>query len=117
MNELIYKIVSRTEWSDAELQGEFRGSPLDVADGFIHLSSAEQTVATAAKYFAGRDDLILVSVDAAALGDTLRWEASRDGDLFPHVYGMLPLQAVRSVDKLPLDANGNHEFPATLGGI
>ncbi|QDT11867.1 DUF952 domain-containing protein [Planctomycetes bacterium K23_9] len=111
MTSTIYKIVSREEWTVAESVGEYRGSALDVADGFIHLSSPQQTVDTAAKYFADRDDLLLVSVDVASLGSTLRWEASRGGDLFPHVYGVLPLMAVAEVFALERMPNGKHQFP------
>jgi uncharacterized protein (DUF952 family) len=82
-------------------------------DGFIHFSTAEQAVETAAKWFAGQRDLVLVAVDAGKLGDRLKWEPSRGGALFPHLYGELPLAAVNRVDPLPLGANGRHVFPAS----
>ncbi len=89
----------------------FRGSPVDLSDGFIHFSTAAQAVETAAKHFAGQRDLILASVDAATLGDRLKWEPSRGGALFPHLYGELELAAVTRIDPLPLGADGRHEFP------
>ena len=106
----IYKICTVTEWRDAERDGVYRGSAVDRRDGFIHFSTAEQTAETAAKHFAGQRDLMLVSVDADALGDRLRWEPSRGGALFPHLYGDLPLSAVRRVGPLPLGADGKHQF-------
>jgi uncharacterized protein (DUF952 family) len=108
---LIFKIVSNAEWEDAERSGVFTGSRVDLADGFIHFSTAAQLAETATRHFAGQTDLVLVAVDAAALGPALRREPSRGGDLFPHLYGPLPLDAVRWVRPLPLGANGQHEFP------
>ncbi len=108
---LIYKICTAADWQQAEAAGAYRGSAADGADGFIHFSTAEQAPATAAKWFAGQRDLVLVAVDAQALGDRLKWEPSRGGALFPHLYGELPLAAVRRVDPLPLDAQGRHRFP------
>ncbi|MFZ2469855.1 MAG: DUF952 domain-containing protein [Parvibaculum sedimenti] len=105
----IYKIVHQAEWRAAEALGRFAGSPVDLKDGFIHFSTAAQAPETAAKHFAGASDLLLVAVDAAALD--LKWEVSRGGALFPHLYGDLPLSAVRSVDPLPLCASGEHRFP------
>ena len=95
----IYKICTADEWRDAERAGAYRGSAVDRRDGFIHFSTAEQAAETAAKWFAGQHDLVLVAVDAAALGDRLKWEPSRGGALFPHLYGELPLAAVRRVDR------------------
>ncbi len=94
MNEPIYKIIDADVWAEAESTGEFCGVGIDLADGFIHLSSAGQVTETLAKYFAGQTNLIVVSVDTEKLGDRLRWEASRGGDLFPHVYGSIPMSAV-----------------------
>lgn len=108
---IIYKVVSRPEWQQAETDGVFRGSAVDLADGFIHLSSAAQAVETVAKHFAGQDDLLIVSVDTQALGDTLRWEESRGGALFPHIYGDLPMTAVTKAQPLPLGEDGTHVFP------
>jgi uncharacterized protein (DUF952 family) len=107
----IYKILPAALWHAAERQGVFRGSPVDMQDGFIHLSSADQAVETCAKHFAGERDLVLLFVDAARLGDRLKWEPSRGGALFPHLYGELELDAVIRVDPLPLAADGRHKFP------
>ncbi|GJE58082.1 DUF952 domain-containing protein [Methylobacterium trifolii] len=107
----IYKICPRALWRDAEAAGRFSGAPVDRADGFIHLSTAAQVAETAARHFHGQDDLLLIAVDAESLGEALRFEASRGGDLFPHLYGPLPLSAVLSVADLPLGADGRHVFP------
>jgi uncharacterized protein (DUF952 family) len=107
----IYKICAAAEWREAERDGHYRGSAVDRRDGFIHFSTAEQAAETASKWFAGRSDLVLVAVDADVLGERLKWEPSRGGALFPHLYGDLALAAVRQVDALPLDANGRHAFP------
>jgi uncharacterized protein (DUF952 family) len=106
----IYKICDSTFWHKAERAGVFAGAPVDHADGFIHFSTAEQVAETAARHFAGQADLILVAVDAGALGPGVRYEPSRGGALFPHLYGTLPLTAVRWVVPLPLGPNG-HVFP------
>ena len=110
----IYKICTAAEWAEAERAGVYRGSAVDRQDGFIHFSTAEQAAETAAKWFAGQRDLALVAVDANALGDKLKWEPSRGGALFPHLYGKLTLAAVLRVDPLPLDASGRHVFPKSL---
>lgn len=110
----IFKLVDRASWQAAEASGAFTGSPADRRDGFIHFSTAAQVRETAARHFAGAVDLLIVAVDAASLGDALRWEPSRGGDLFPHLYGPLPLAAVRWTAGLPLDAAGRHVFPATV---
>ena len=88
-----------------------RGAPVDAGDGFIHFSSAAQVRATAAEYFAGLENLLLIAVDADALGEALRWEVSRGGDLFPHLYGALPLSAVLWARPLPLGSDRRHVFP------
>jgi uncharacterized protein (DUF952 family) len=106
----IYKICDAAAWRAAERVGEFAGAPVDVADGYIHFSTADQVAETAAKHFAGQRDLVLVAVDADTLGPALKWEPSRGGGLFPHLYGRLPLAAVRRVKPLPLGADGRHEF-------
>lgn len=110
----LYKILSPEEWEAAQRQGRFDGSAVDLADGYIHLSAANQVVETAAKHFAGKENLLLVAVDGARLGDSLRWEPSRGGQLFPHVYGPLPLDAVVAVQPLPVGADGRHVFPDLL---
>ena len=108
---ILYKICPEGLWREAESAGAFTGSPVDVQDGFIHLSTAAQARETAAKHFAGQRDLLLIAVDADALGPALRYEPSRGGDLFPHVYGPLPLAAVRWVKALPIGPDGRHVFP------
>ncbi|QJP15129.1 DUF952 domain-containing protein [Starkeya sp. ORNL1] len=108
----IYKICSRTLWNAAEAAGRFEGAPVDLADGYIHFSTAMQVAETAAKHFKGQGDLVLVAIDPAVLDPTaLRWEPSRGGHLFPHLYAALPLAAVAWVQPLPLDADGAHRFP------
>ncbi len=96
----IYKVLSRAEWASAQAAGRFDGSAADVADGYIHLSTAEQLAGTLAKWFAGRDDLVLLTVDPAALDD-VRWEPARGGALFPHAYSSLPCSAVLEARELP----------------
>lgn len=111
---IVYKIVPETLWRDAERAGRFDGAALDIADGFIHLSTGAQVRATAARHFAGQSDLLLVAVEAEAVGPRLRWEASRGGDLFPHLYGFLPMAAISGVERLRLGPDGAHEFPDSL---
>ena len=108
----IYKIVTQSQWREAEEEGLFRGAPVDLADGFIHFSTAAQVAETAAKHFAGKNDLLLVSVDAAALGADLKYEVSRGGALFPHLYANLLLSAVLWAKPMPLGADGVHRLPA-----
>jgi len=107
----LYKILPAALWREAERDGVFRGSPVDTRDGFIHFSSAEQAAETAAKHFAGERDLLLLWVASETLGDKLKWEPSRGGALFPHLYGELALAAVTRVDPLPLGPDGCHQFP------
>jgi uncharacterized protein (DUF952 family) len=107
---LIYKIAGAEEWRQATAAGVFEGAAVDRADGYIHFSTAVQAVETAAKWFAGRDDLVLAAVDVDALGSALRWEVSRGGALFPHLYASLPFSAVRWSRPLPLGADGRHVF-------
>jgi uncharacterized protein (DUF952 family) len=111
---IIFKICRAAEWAEAVGDGVFRGSAVDLRDGYIHFSTAEQVAETAARHFAGQGDLVLVAVDAAALGDKLRWEPSRGGALFPHLYGELPVTAALWAKPLPLDSEGRHVFPAEL---
>ncbi|MEL6437154.1 MAG: DUF952 domain-containing protein [Pseudomonadota bacterium] len=115
MTNMIFKIATREQWADAQSEGVFKGAPVDLADGFIHFSTAAQVRETAAKHFAGQADLLLLGVDPAALGDALKYEPSRGGDLFPHLFAAMPLEAVRSVEPLALDANGSHLFPDIEG--
>ena len=107
----MFKLVDRASWQAAAPSGSFDGSAADARDGFIHFSTAEQVRETAARHFAGQSDLLLVAVAAAPLGDALRWEPSRGGALFPHLYAPLPLRAVRWVADVGLDASGRHVFP------
>jgi uncharacterized protein (DUF952 family) len=107
----IYKICETALWRQAERAGIFAGAEVDIRDGFIHFSTAAQVAETAAKHFAGAADLMLVAVDPDALGRALKWEPSRGGDLFPHLYGTLPLEAVRWAKPLPLSADRRHAFP------
>jgi uncharacterized protein (DUF952 family) len=110
----IFKICPAPLWRNAERIGVFRGSEIDRRDGFIHFSTAAQAIETAAKYFAGQSDLVLVRVDTDKLGDKLKWEISRGGALFPHLYGDLDLAAATRVDPLPLGADGSHMFPPLI---
>jgi uncharacterized protein (DUF952 family) len=108
----LYKICPAALWREAERAGVFRGSDVDIRDGFIHFSAATQVEETAAKHFAGQRDLVLVRVDAAKLGDKLKWEPSRGGALFPHLYGDFDPATVTKVDPLPFGPDGRHRFPA-----
>lgn len=110
--DLIFKIAPAALWAEAETKGVFTGAPVDHADGYIHFSTAAQARETAARHFAGQIDLKLVAVEVAALGAALKWEPSRGGALFPHLYAPLPLTAVTWVRDLPLGADGAHVFPA-----
>ena len=109
----LYKICTRAEWSAAEASGVFTGSAVDRADGFIHLSAREQVEETARRHFAGQADLVLVEIDEAQLAAALRWEPSRGGALFPHVYDAMAVGAATSVTALLLGAGGEHQFPWT----
>lgn len=102
----VYKILGRAEWEQALAAGVLAGSALDLADGFIHLSSADQVAETARLHFHGRPDLVLLECETVALGSNLRWEPSRGGQLFPHYYGALPVGAVIETHPLPLDPDG-----------
>jgi uncharacterized protein (DUF952 family) len=112
MVSVVYKICPTPLWREAERAAVFRGSEVDRRDGFIHFSTAAQVVETAGKHFAGQHDLLLVRVDAERLGNRLKWEPSRGGALFPHLYGDLDLAAVTRVEPLPLGPDGLHVFPA-----
>jgi uncharacterized protein (DUF952 family) len=107
----IYKICEQAAWRAAEQTGFYRGSALDMRDGFIHFSAAAQVAETAARHFARQTDLMLVAVDGDALGPALKWEPSRGGDLFPHLYAALPLAAVRWAKPLENEVDGQRELP------
>ncbi|MCL5777734.1 DUF952 domain-containing protein [Limibaculum sp. FT325] len=108
---LIYKILTAPQWDELQRLGATPGAPVDLADGFVHFSTAAQARETAARHFAGQDGLWLVALDAAALGSALRWEPSRGGQLFPHLYAPLRLADVASAAPLPLGPDGRHLFP------
>ncbi|EBY6940151.1 DUF952 domain-containing protein [Salmonella enterica subsp. enterica] len=110
MAQTIYKIVPDALWRQAEKSGVFEGAPVDIADGFIHFSMADQVEETAAKHFAGQDGLLLVAIDPDALGPELKFEPSRGGALFPHLYGKLQRTAVKWVRPLPVGKDGLHVF-------
>jgi uncharacterized protein (DUF952 family) len=107
----IYKIVPDALWRGAERDGVFRGAPVDLADGYIHFSTAAQVEETTAKHFAGQSGLLLVRVDSKRLGDALKWEPSRGGALFPHLYAELSLANIAETTPLPLGSDGRHRFP------
>jgi uncharacterized protein (DUF952 family) len=113
-DRFVYKIAPRALWADAERAGVFTGSADDVRDGFIHFSTLAQTAETAAKHFAGQVDLVLCEVDAHILGAGLVWEPSRRGELFPHLYGVLPLAAVTRTWTLRFGADGVPILPEDL---
>jgi uncharacterized protein (DUF952 family) len=108
---LVYKICRASEWEAAVAAGRYDGSEVDRRDGFIHFSTARQVAETAARHFAGQGDLVLVAIPAAALGAALRYEPSRGGDLFPHLYAALDPARAQSVRPLPLGGDGRHAFP------
>ena len=108
---IIYKICPALLWHEAEKAGSFEGAPIDIQDGYLHFSTEKQVHETAAKHFAGQNNLLLVAIDADSLGEALRYEPSRGGELFPHLYAPLPLSAVQWVKPLPLGADGRHIFP------
>lgn len=111
MPSMIYKICPEKLWREAERAGRFGGASIDLADGFIHFSTAAQVRETAERHFAGQHGLVLVALDGDRLGPALRYEASRGGALFPHLYGALDPKLALWVKPLPLGANGTHLFP------
>lgn len=110
---LIYKIFREKEWQELADKGESAGAPVDIADGFVHFSTAEQARETAAKHFAGETGLVLAALDSDALGEALKWEESRGGALFPHLYRDLRLTDVLWTKPLPL-VDGTHAFPKDM---
>jgi uncharacterized protein (DUF952 family) len=117
MEEFIYTLVQTDDWRAAEAARAYHGSADDRRDSFLHFSTAAQLRASAAKHRAGIADLLMVEVPSAALGESLKWEPASGGSrpgLFPHLYGALPLAAVRRVVSLPLGADGRHQFPPEI---
>ena len=110
---LIYKILTAPQWADLQRDGQTTGAPVDVAYGFVHFSTAAQVRETASRHFARQDGLWLLALEADGLGDGLKWEPSRGGDLFPHLYGPLRLADVTRAVALPLGPDG-HRFPEDL---
>jgi uncharacterized protein (DUF952 family) len=107
---LIYKIFRADEWAALQRDGETAGAPVDLADGFVHFSTAEQAAETAAKHFAGQEGLVLLACDGDAMGDALKWEVSRGGALFPHLFRKLRMEDILWDRPLPL-IDGAHQFP------
>jgi uncharacterized protein (DUF952 family) len=112
LDRIVYKIMSSAELKQMQRDGVFCGSPADIADGYIHLSCGSQLAATLDKHFSGVDGLMLAAVELSRLGDTVRWEPARGGQLFPHIHGSLPVGAVVSVAPLERTANGMVRLPA-----
>ena len=112
--EYIFKVVSRDVWNAAVAAGSWAGAPVDLADGFIHFSSGGQVRETVAKHFAGQHDLMLIAFDAKDFGESLKWEPSRGGALFPHLYAPLDPALAKGVWLLPLGDDGTHLFPEEL---
>lgn len=110
MSDVAYKLVDRADWDAARAVGAYAGSAVDLADGYVHMSTAAQVVETAAKHYRGRDDLVMVEVDLTVLGEALKWEVSRGGDLFPHLYAPLPFAAALGERPLSVDADGVMRF-------
>jgi uncharacterized protein (DUF952 family) len=110
---LVYKIFRAPEWAALQAAGETRGAPVDLADGYVHFSTAKQAAETAARHFAGEDGLMLLAVEAERLGEALKWEVSRGGARFPHLYRALRIEDVTWAQPLPL-VNGAHRFPEGL---
>jgi len=114
MIEIIYKVARADEWQAAREAGVYQGSADDGRDGYIHFSTPAQLPATLARHYAGREGLLLIAVEVRALGENLAWEPSRGGDLFPHLYAPLPVDAALWYTPLALKADGTHELPAAL---
>lgn len=111
MTQTIYKIVTTKEWDEALELGVFKGAPVDLADGYIHFSTREQVVETAEKHFKGQHPLLLIAFGADQFGDSLKWEPSRGGALFPHLYATLDPTLASGIYPLPIREDGSHIFP------
>jgi uncharacterized protein (DUF952 family) len=111
-DRIVYKVMSAAELQQMQRDGVFHGSPADIADGYIHLSCGSQVAATLDRHFSGVDGLMLAAVDLSVLGGTVRWEPSRGGQLFPHIYGLLPVEAVVAVATLERTPDGAVKLPA-----
>lgn len=107
-----FKILTADQYAQFKADGVFHGAPIDLTDGYIHMSTRDQAAETAAKHFAGQDKLVMLMIDLTPFGDTIKWEESRGGALFPHLYGTLPISAVAGKVVLRLDEAGRHQFPA-----
>ena len=116
MSTLIYKITTRDRWTAAGPTGVFEGMPIDLTDGFMHFSTAAQLADTLAAHFPGQRGLLLVAVRADRCGDALRWEVSRGGQRFPHLYAPLPVAAAERVTEIPVGADGRHVLDGLLEG-
>ena len=113
MNELFaYKVLTAEQFDRFKAEGVFKGAPVYLADGYIHMSTRDQAAETVARHFAGQDRLVMVMVDLAPLGSGVKWEVSRGGALFPHLYGDLPWSAVAGKVVLRIGDDGAHQFPA-----
>jgi Uncharacterized protein conserved in bacteria len=108
----VFKLIRHDLWQQALADGVFKGAAIDLSDGYIHFSTASQLDGTARKFFSGQDDLVLLEVDLSEVADDLRWEPSRGGDLFPHLYAPMPLSTVRSERRLSVDGDGEMQFEA-----
>lgn len=111
---LIYKIAPTALWEEALAKGQFDGAPVDLADGFIHFSTADQVRETAAKHFRNQGDLLLIALEAELLGPQLKWEPSRGGALFPHLYSPLATRLAAWAKPIPMRGDGTHDFDGLL---
>ncbi len=111
---LIYKIAPASLWEEARAKGQFDGAPVDLTDGFIHFSTGEQVRETADKHFRNQSDLLLIAIDAEHLGPQLKWEPSRGGALFPHLYSPLATRLAAWAKDIPMRSDGTHDFDGLL---
>jgi len=116
-DNLIYHLCRRADWHSALEDQAYKGSGDDLRDGFLHFSTRDQVAESAARHRAGVSDLLLLGADPDSLGESLKWEASRGGQLFPHLYGEMPVACVVRVEELPLGERGYHQFPGDIPGF